>query len=414
MSDNNYSGFDEYATSDHQKLVLEALKKTGTQEAAAEYLTEQGYDFDRGRVYNAWKSIRKKSTKQGYSPEHDLIHKIHEPQMLKGTSTLYDDKGNVKIQWVKTQNDLESFRDMAKEATESFYENLPPVKIPNIPKSRKFDTDIIPWIQIGDGHLGMLAHKWETGHNFDLEICERHLTEAISMLVAQQPACERVVLHDLGDMTHYENFDGVTQASGHALDYDGRFPKMIHVYSRLMRRMVDLCLTKFKEVDVIINQGNHSRTNDVWMAELLRVAYKERVNVLDNSNIFIPYRMGNTFVMTHHSDKVKPKGLADVMATDFHQDFGESFYRYIDIGHIHHNMVSKEHPAVQVESWNQLARADAYAHDHGYRSRSAIHIVQRSKTYGEVGRIRLPLEKVESKLADLPTFIPQRRKVFTV
>jgi hypothetical protein len=180
------------------------------------------------------------------------------------------------------------------------------------------------------------------------------------------------------------------------LDYDSRFPRMIKVYSRVMRFIVERVLEKANTVDVIVNQGNHSRTNDIWMAELLRVAYGAtgRVNVLNNDSVFIGYRMGATFVMTHHSDKCRPAQLAHVMATDFAEDWGETEYRYIDIGHIHHNMVLKEHPGVSVESFNTLAAKDKWATDGGYRSRQSITIIDRSRTYGEVGRRVLPIRRV--------------------
>jgi hypothetical protein len=260
---------------------------------------------------------------------------------------------------------------------------------------------VIPWIQIGDGHLGMLAHEAETGENFDLAIAERELCAAISILVDEMGEHDRVVINDLGDFTHYENFAATTEASGHVLDFDSRFPRMIKVYSRVMRFIVDKVLEKANTVDVIVNQGNHSRTNDIWMAELLRVAYGAggRVNVLNNDSVFIGYRMGATFVMTHHSDKCKPAQLAHVMATDFSEDWGEAEYRYIDIGHIHHNMVLKEHPGVTVESFNTLAAKDRWATDGGYRSRQSITIIDRSRTYGEVGRRVLPIRRVRDLIA---------------
>ena len=37
-------------------------------------------------------------------------------------------------------------------------------------------------------------------------------------LVERTPACERCVINDLGDFSHYENISGTTAHSGHALD----------------------------------------------------------------------------------------------------------------------------------------------------------------------------------------------------
>jgi hypothetical protein len=198
---------------------------------------------------------------------------------------------------------------------------------------------------------------------------------------------------------------------------------MIDVYARVMRTIIDMALVKAKNVDIIINQGNHSRTNDIWMATLLREVYKDsgRVNVLNNHSPFIGYRMGNTFVMTHHSDKAKPNRLAQVMTTDFRKDYGETEFHYVDIGHIHHHMRSAEHPGVIIESWNILAPADKWAHDNGYRSRQSISVVNRSRKYGDVGRRHLPIQQIRDRILEIARtqgteapYAPQPVKAFTV
>jgi hypothetical protein len=237
------------------------------------------------------------------------------------------------------------------------------------------------------------------------------------VLIDRAPACERCVIQDMGDMTHYQDFSAQTE-SGHILDFDTRYPKMIETYHHVMRSIVEMALSKFKYVDVIINQGNHSRSNDIAMVQTLKWVYQDnpRLHVLDNSSVFIPYRMGNTFVMCHHSDKCKPHRLADVMSTDFAKDWGEAFYRYIDIGHIHHKQVSKENSGVTIESWNQLAPSDKYAHDGGWRSRAMLTCVLRSKTYGEKGRITLTAEEVKDRIMNLEKgqSVQKRRYVYTV
>jgi len=358
----------------------------------------------------------------GYDPANERRHKNPSEQAVSGYSTLVrvkskdDESSGTVLEWVKTKVDREQWLQIARQAAQDFYEELPPLDTP--PPPDNYDTDIIPWFQIGDAHVGMVAYAGEVGESFDLKIAERELCRALVTLIDRAPACERCVIHDLGDMTHYETFDGVTLGSGHALDYDTRYPKMIRVYIRIMRSIIEKALTKFKYVDVVINQGNHSRSNDIWMRELLTVAYGDggRVTALNNESVFIPYRMGNTFVMCHHSDKCRPNKLAHVMATDFAHDWGESTYRYIDIGHIHHSMVSKEHPGVKIESWNQLAAPDKYAHDGGWRSRACLSVVYRSKTYGEKGRETITVEEVRDLLDNVAsgTNVGLRRKVHTV
>ena len=357
--------------------------------------------------------LKKRAALKGYAPGH--FDSGVAPGFVMGKVTVQRANGVVERTWERQSPEDARWLEAVKEAIQGFTEGVGQVKVPKAPLD--FQSDVIPWIQIGDAHVGLLTHANEVGENFDLRIAERELCSAIGILVDELPPCERIVVNDLGDFTHYENFEGETQASKHRLDFDSRFPKMIKVYSRIMRYVVEKALEKALHVDVIINQGNHSRTNDIWMAELLEVAYGHtgRVHVLNNGTPFIAYRMGNTLVMTHHSDKCKPQRLADVMTTDFRKDYGETEFHYIDIGHIHHGMVLKEHPGVFIESFNHLAHLDKWAHDAGYRNRRSITIVLRSRQFGEVGRRLLPIQEVRARMvttaADQP---PTSREVFSV
>ena len=394
----------EWATS-RQAEYIDAINLHGSLHAAARAL-----GVDRKTIKTAIKSVKHKAATHGYSPDHDLTHTVPEPYIVRGTSTYYDSEGLPRGQWVKSKLDDQKYLELIQEAIQAFYSDCVPIIPPSEPT--EYNSDVIPWVQIGDAHCGLLTHSAEVGENFDLKIAERELCAGIARLIDELPATERLVINDLGDMTHYENMRGETEASGHKLDYDGRFPKMINVYSRTMRFIVDRALTKAKFVDVIVNQGNHSRTNDIWMAELLRVAYghTERVNVLNNDSVFIGYRMGKTLVMTHHSDTCKPNRLAGVMITDFRKDFGETDFHYIDIGHIHHGMVMKEHPSIIIESFNHLAATDKWAHDSGYRNRKSITVVLRSKKYGEIGRRLLPIEEIRDHI--LATMPKTKKNVF--
>jgi hypothetical protein len=396
----------EWATQ-RQAEYLDAINTHGGQRAAARALGVQ-----QNAVNESINLLKKKAAKAGYSPEHDMHNVVPDGYMVKGASTLYKD-GKPVLQWVKSSVDQERMEEIMREVVVGMLEDLPSIPVKNGPD--QWQSDVIPWVQIGDAHIGMLAHAAEIGENFDLKIAEREICAAIGILINELPSCERLVINDLGDFSHYQNFTA-TSESGHSFDFDTRFPKMIKVYSRVMRFIVEKALEKARHVDVIVNQGNHSRVNDIWMAELLRVAYGHtgRVHVLNNDSVFIAYRMGKTFVMTHHSDKCKPQQLAHVMATDYAKDWGESAFRYIDVGHVHHNAILKEHPGVVVESFNHLASSDKWAHDAGYRSRKSITVVLRSKTYGEIGRRLLPIQEVRGRLENAKQATPKEREVYTV
>ncbi|HWL27962.1 MAG TPA: LysR family transcriptional regulator [Burkholderiaceae bacterium] len=392
-----------------QLEYLDAIEKHGSQQKAAAALGVSRRTVDRGMV-----ALKQAAALRGYSPEHNLTHIVPSPFAMKGYSQYWNPDGTPGGHWIKTNVDQQQLMAMQQAVKEAFFEDSPALPAPEGPKLP--DNDIIPWIQIGDAHIGLLTHIAEVNESFDLKIAERELCAAISILVDELPECERLVINDLGDATHYQDFTA-TSESGHSFDFDTRYPKMIKVYSRTMRFIIDKALTKAQHVDVIVNQGNHSRSNDIWMAELLKVAYGHtgRVHVLNNDSVFIGYRMGNTLVMTHHSDKCRPKDLANVMTTDFRKDYGETQFHYIDIGHIHHAMVLKEHPGIVVEAFNHLATTDKWAHDNGYRSRKCITVIKRSRTYGEIGRRLLPVEEIRARIGKAAGGkVTQGREVYAV
>jgi hypothetical protein len=392
-----------------QLQYLEAVEKHNSENAAAKALGVNARTLQR-----SLRALEALAARKGNAPGHFVSGVA--PGYLMGKVTVQRNAdGGVERTWERQSPEADEWRRLADEMKASFLEDVPQIPCQAAPQD--FQHDIIPWIQIGDAHIGMLAHAAEVGENFDLKIAERELCGAVAMLIDEMPACERLVINDLGDASHYDNLAAVTSASGHALDADGRHPKMLRVYSRTMRFIVDRALTKAKFVDVLINQGNHSRINDFWMREVLEVAYRDsgRVKVLDNDSVFIPYRMGNTLVMVHHSDKCPPAKLIGVMTTDFRKDYGETQFHYIDTGHVHHHFVSKEHPGIVIESWNHLAANDKWAHDAGYRSRKAISVVLRSRTYGEVGRRLLPIEEIQARLAKAQgSAVKAPKEVYTV
>lgn len=175
---------------------------------------------------------------------------------------------------------------------------------------------------------------------------------------------------------------------------------MLDVATDLMEWVILRALQRHNIVDVIINQGNHSRVNDLWMATYLRRIFRDnpRVNVIDNSRVFIPYRMDDTMVMCHHSDKCPPTRLRGVMRNDFRQDMAETRNHYIFTGHIHHKMRTKEDDGIEIESFNNLAPNDKWHFDAGYRSKNSITRVDLHRRFGEVGRRVLSIEEIHVAL----------------
>lgn len=324
---------------------------------------------------------------RGYSPEHNMDHMIPPGFSVKGTSTLYDKiTGEAKIQWVKTDRSKEQQELALQAAIDAFTDDLPVSKLVAAP----VDTldNLMTCYPIGDHHIGCLSWGEETGgENYNTEISEKLLCDAMQYLVDQAPNSEEASILILGDFLHFNNSNQETVKGGHTLDSDSRFQKVVRAAIRCIRFNVKIALEKHKTVRLIIELGNHDA--DI-MAVLMESFYAHfdgdpRV-VVDRSprNVHV-FEWGLNLIGTHHGDKIKLAQIPLVIATDWPEMWGRTKFRVIHTGHVHHDSV-KEHAGLTTETHRVLAPGDQYSSSHHFRSRQAMKSIIYHKKFGEVGR----------------------------
>jgi hypothetical protein len=316
---------------------------------------------------------------------HPTISDAPDGFAIRGVSTLYDADGEVRQQWVKTSSDQQRQAEMIRQAMAAMAAELPKVK----PRTLKgnWRTDLLTAYPIGDPHIGMRAWRDECGEDWDLSIAERIHCAAMQSLVEAAPESERALIVNLGDLFHYDSMAPVTPRSGHMLDADGRYAKMIHVGIKVMRQCIESALGKHKLIHVINAIGNHDETGAIWLSQALAHVYENepRVTIDRTPSVFNYYRFGANLIGVHHGHTCKPDKLPGVMAADRAKDWGETRHRYWWQGHIHHASV-REYPGVIVESFGTLASRDAYATAGGWRSREAMQAIVLHREHGECGR----------------------------
>lgn len=356
--------------------LIAALREHGSQRKAAEAL---GMDVRglRRRLPNL--------ARKGWSPEHDMTRTVPDGFHLKGTSTLYDDAGAQRLQWVKTSIDHERQAELLREAVQAMVEDLP--KLTPRKAAGLYLPHLLAGYPIGDAHIGMLAWGEECGEDWDLAIAERVQCGAMAALVDGAPAAERALIVNLGDWLHYDSLAAVTPRSGHNLDADGRYAKMVRVAIKVMRQCIESALARHKTVHVINAPGNHDETGALWLSAALAHIYERepRVVIETTPALFAYYRHGKVLIGVHHGHACKPDKLPGVMAADRAKDWGETVHRYWWGGHVHHESV-REFPGVRFESFNTLAAKDAYAAAGGWRSARNMKCIVFHAEHGEVAR----------------------------
>ena len=367
--------------------MLDALLQAKTNVDAAKSLGVTERNLMKGLA-----RMKRQAAFKGVAPNQDMTHEAAEGFVVKGTSTLYGEDGDVKAQWVKTQQGpaqaLSEIREAIAEAMEDYKGVYRPRKAPTSDTS-----DLLACYVMGDPHIGCYAHAEEAGENFDVKIAREDLLNATSRLVAVAPKTDHALIANLGDFFHADN-RGNTTTRGTPVDVDTRWPQVLQAGCMLMVDLITLALSKHPRVSVVNCIGNHDDHSSVMLSAFLAAYFhaEPRVEVLPTTNKFHYFQHGKTLIACTHGDTIKLNALTEIMATDKPEMWAQSQHRYWYTGHIHHTTRQELRGSV-VESFRTLAAKDAWHMNSGYRSGRDMFCIVHDKEYGEVERHRCDIRR---------------------
>ncbi len=366
----------EFAT-DQQAKAIRAYIEHGTHEKAAAAL-----GINCSSCQNLIKRAKRRAAVSGHSPEHDMTRTVPIPYVVKGTSTLYgtNDDGSLsdvpKLQWVKTSLDQQKYLELVTEVIDELKQDIQPLP-PVVRRQSSLQSELLNFYTLTDIHLGMLSWGEETGADWDLSIAEQTILDSFQYLIDHSPAAETGFFNQLGDALHYDGMLPVTPTSGHVVDADSRYHKIVRAAIRIFRNVVNMLLAKHERVIFLNCAGNHDLSGSVWLQESFAALYENnpRVDVVVSPSPYYGYLHGKAFIGCHHGHKKSFKTVCDAFrGKRWREMIGQSRQSYIHTGHLHHGE-STELVDMVVEMHRTLAAPDAHATHGGYsadRSMSCI------------------------------------------
>ena len=373
-----------------QLELLEAVNKHKSMSAAA-----RAFGVNKNLIAETLKSVERKAAVHGYSPQHDLTHTTAPGQKLRGASTLYR-RGEPEpvLQWVKTSADEEQREAIIREAVAALMNDVP--RIDPRPYPENIASGLCNVITLTDVHVGAYAWGKETGADWDLNIAERDVTGAVRHLLEACPQAGTCVVAQLGDFLHQDGLAAVTPTSGHNLDSDSRFSKVVHVAIRILRTAIDMALERHARVVVLMAEGNHDLASSVWLRHMFSLLYERepRVSVIDSELPYYCHQHGSTMLGWHHGHMKKLDALPLLFAAQFPTVWGATTKRYVHTGHLHHKH-EKEHSGVTVIQHPTIAARDAYAARGGWVADREMTAITYSDKFGQVARATVCPEMLE-------------------
>lgn len=379
-----YQSLIQYATPGSR--VHELLTRLIAGESMRGACGQMNIDSGNGRDYI--RRLEQRAAKRGWAPAYDMTHTVPEGFAVRGVSTLYNADGNITAQWVKSRSveeqQLQAIHDRLDKGDTGF-KPFKPTKPP-----AKVDDDLLSLLTITDFHLGEYCWGLECGDDWDMNIARQVFLDGINDMVKAAPPSGIGVYNQLGDMTHWDGLLAITPSSGHVLDPDGRFGKLVDIAMDVNAEAIKIMLGRFGKVHVIHAEGNHDQASSVWLRKHFKhiFANDPRVMIDDSERPFYALMHGKTMLGFHHGHKVKMQQLPRVFASDpmYRAMWGEALYCYIHCGHYHREEVFEDGGAI-VERHPTLSARDSYATRLGLVSKRGAKVITYDNKGSEVSRV---------------------------
>lgn len=289
-------------------------------------------------------------------------------EVLSGTTTLYDEFGNVKHQYVKTNVPKQQQLDDIQTAISSIVtENIKPLA--EVPKPKtNLDEELATVYISNDLHMGAYMWHEEVKTDWDIDIASETIRRSYDYLMDCSPSTKIGIVVDLGDLTEVDDFKNVTPKSGHSLDVDGRYPKILRAAYESLIYGVLKALEKHELVYFYNIEGNHDISTGTAVREVIRMAFKDNPRVIvDETPLPIKYHQhGNTLLQFAHGDGLRMRDAGEVMAHDCVDIFSTTKHRYAHFGHVHKDS-SVDTRLCKAESHRNLAPLNHWAFHKGFR-----------------------------------------------
>lgn len=362
-----------------QLEVLEAIEDHGSLRAAGRALGK-----DIAHIVRVVQAVKlKAATTHGVSPELGMTQPLLPGQIVKGHSQYVKADGTRGGYWLKGKLDQEKYEQMVREMITSLMQSIPRANAaPGPTGTSEYLCNVIT---LTDVHVGAYAWGKETGADWDLSIAETTVVAAVEHLVRACPPARTCVVAQLGDFLHQDGLSAVTPTSGHQLDSDSRFSKVVQVAVRILRRVIAAALTRHERVVVLMAEGNHDIASSVWLRHMFALLYENepRVSVIDSELPYYVFQHGQTMLAWHHGHLKKVEQLPLLMAAQFPRIWGETTRRYVHSGHLHHKY-EKEHSGITVIQHPTIAARDAYAARGGWIADREMTAITYHSTGGRV------------------------------
>ena len=279
---------------------------------------------------------------------------------------------------VDARKEIEDLKEAAKRTA-----HLPKVVVKSGVKSNNCLEMLIP-----DLHAGKFAWDKETLHgDYDTPTAIATFERAVQTILerAQGYVFDEILIGVGNDLLNTDDYNSQT-TKGTLVSSDTRYQKTYKAVREMMCRTIERLRSHCKKVVVKLIPGNHDTQSTFTLGDSLECYFHNYEDVvIDNApSPHKFYRWGKVLLGFCHGDKGKKADYGLWMATERSQDFGETIFREIHIGHTHGLKVDEKF-GVRVRTFAALCPPDAWhAAEHFVGNLRQAEAIVWNKEYGRI------------------------------
>jgi hypothetical protein len=316
---------------------------------------------DRARKW--WRNLensgkRMLTSEDIYTPEDSLGIPIEEPTpsglKVKSVWQVQGKGGEVKTlkSYEATGNPFEESKALLLKDLEAF---SPKVKLSHVEPIK--DGHMLE-IAIPDFHIGRLSI--EESRELFLSALSEILVEA-----AVRYPISKIVFPVGNDWLNTDTLDYTTTRGTKQFDVNPWYETFRYGWQILAEGI--LIAANLAPVDVIVVQGNHDKARMFYIGDVLAAYFRNNDNVtVDNTvSSFKFTRFGQTLIMYEHGE-LKPSDYPLILADERKEDWAQTKYREVHLGHFHKEMTLDEYRGVKVRHLPSLSSENLWEKERGY------------------------------------------------
>lgn len=289
--------------------------------------------------------------------------------------------------------------EMLEIVDKVFSKKIKPINLPKKEVDKELNKDSVTVLGAVELHLGKEVREFDVGENYNVDIAIDRYETIVKVLCEEQEYRKSYKLvYGIGnDFINIDTPANTTTAG--TFQYGGISSyELFDIALKLQLQSLLTLREKYNEIEIVLVKGNHANQLEYAFFRALQQRFinDSVINFRDDYKDVQAIKMGNTSVFMTHGDS-NYKRIVESISKEFYQIYGDTEFRYILLGHLHHKQKIDELNGFTVFRLSSPSGIDRWHYKERYLGQAGQEIFTFSKDKGLTDVKYITFQKVLKK-----------------